>query len=250
MIIDGSSVYRNPSSRNGDRELPELCANGTAVTLLGETETGTSLAAPAVAGVVAVLQGANSRLKWGPEACQAVLLAGSNRQLTSSTWWAGVGTNPKDAKVGAGAVDAEVSYKIALKEVVMNGSAEPRGWAASALEDSSFGSTDKLSTFHYNLRAPGTPTSPLDTVRAKVALAWDSDVTTTTDTQVTASVLKQDLDLLVVDSEGILAGYSASYDNSYEVVDFNAVPGKKYQIKIRRWSGSGSVWFGLAWTVK
>jgi hypothetical protein len=55
LLISGASVYRNPSSPHGDRELPELCANGEAVTTLGLTKSGTSFSSPAVAGVVAFL---------------------------------------------------------------------------------------------------------------------------------------------------------------------------------------------------
>ena len=59
FAISGSSVYRNLNSPHGDRELPELCANGTAVTALGITMGGTSFAAPATAGVAALLQETN-----------------------------------------------------------------------------------------------------------------------------------------------------------------------------------------------
>jgi hypothetical protein len=44
-----------------------------------------------------------------------------------------------------------------------------------------------------------------------------------------SSKLTIDLDLIVKDSKGQVY----SYDNSYEVADFNAVPGKSYQITIR-----------------
>jgi hypothetical protein len=39
-----------PDDRAGGRKLPELCANGTGVTAVGVTESGTSFASPAVAG--------------------------------------------------------------------------------------------------------------------------------------------------------------------------------------------------------
>ena len=53
MATDSSS--RNPSSLHGDRELPEICANGTSVTANGYSMSGTSFAAPAVAGSGRVL---------------------------------------------------------------------------------------------------------------------------------------------------------------------------------------------------
>jgi len=219
------------------------------VTAVGHTKTGTSFAAPATAGVVALLQSANNRLQRFPEACRAVLLAGSHRQLANSTWWADVGSARKDSKVGAGVVDAEVSLQIALKWTSPDKSAVPRGWDGKRLLDSDFDSRDKLSTFSYYLRAPGSPVSPFDRLRVKVAIAWHSEVTTKHD-QTTSSQLTTDLDLLVLDSKGNIAACSASFDNSYEVSDLNAVPGETYRIKIRRWSGSGSVICGIAWTVE
>jgi hypothetical protein len=58
-----------------------------------------------------------------------------------------------------------------------------------------------------------------------------------------------DLDLLVRDSRGVQVASAASWDNSYEVVEFAATRGETYDIIIRRWSGTDSVWYGVAWTV-
>ena len=82
----------------------------------------------------------------------------------------------------------------------------------------------------------------------RVALAWDSAVTSSGDTA-TASTLTVDLDLLVRDSKGVQVASAASWDNSYEVVEFAAQRGETYEIVIRRWSGTDSVWFGVAWAV-
>ena len=63
------------------------------------------------------------------------------------------------------------------------------------------------------------------------------------------SHLTVDLDLMIYDSAGALVGYSGSWDNSYEIAEFRARPGETYTIRIRRWSGTDSVWFGIAWTL-
>jgi hypothetical protein len=42
----GDTVFRNPASSHGDRELPEICANGTGVSVVGLSDSGTSFAAP------------------------------------------------------------------------------------------------------------------------------------------------------------------------------------------------------------
>jgi hypothetical protein len=63
------------------------------------------------------------------------------------------------------------------------------------------------------------------------------------------SKLTVDLDLKVFDSAGNQVGYSGSYDNSYEIAEFVGNPGQEYTIRIRRWSGTDRVFYGIAWTV-
>jgi hypothetical protein len=82
----------------------------------------------------------------------------------------------------------------------------------------------------------------------KVALGWDSAVTSILGIPL-ASTLTVDFDLLVRNSKGVQVASAASWDNSYEVAEFSAVRGETYEIIIRRWSGTDSVWYGLAWTV-
>ena len=61
------TVFLNPSSDHGDRELPEIAANGTGVETVSLTLSGTSMAAPAVAGATACTQEVNGTLKSWPE---------------------------------------------------------------------------------------------------------------------------------------------------------------------------------------
>ena len=85
--MSGDSVFRNPTSTHGDRELPELAANGTGVSANGQTMSGTSFAAPATAGVTALLQDVDSVLCSWPEGCRAILMASAGRNVRDSTWW-------------------------------------------------------------------------------------------------------------------------------------------------------------------
>src|SRR5215813_10874114 len=105
---------------------------------------------------------------------------------------------------------------------------------------------DGLSTFVYRISIPATPILTRATV--KVALAWDSDVTEFKFLGLTiplTSTLTLDFDLMVFDSNNSLVGYSGSWDNSYEIAEFRAIPGETYTAKIRRWSGTDNVWFGI-----
>ena len=86
----------------------------------------------------------------------------------------------------------------------------------------------------------------------KVALAWDSTVGELSFLGIRlpiSSTLAQDLDVRVFDSSGWLVAHSQSWDNSYEIAEFDARRGEEYEIRIRRWSGTGWTWYGIAWTV-
>jgi hypothetical protein len=242
--MSGDSVFRNPTTAHGDRELPELAANGTGVSANGQTKSGTSFAAPATAGVTALLQDVDSVLCSWPEGCRAILMASAGRNVRGSTWWQDV-INRVDARDGAGAVDAQAGVAIAQQRRWRDAPATRRGWDVGTLSSSVVGS-DRLATFRYRIAVSNLIFFP--TVR--VALAWDSAVTTASsgDTA-TASTLTVDLDLLVRDSRGVQVASAASWDNSYEVVEFSASRGETYEIVIRRWSGADNVWYGVAWTV-
>ena len=238
----GDSVFRNPSSSHGDRELPEISANGTGVSAVGESKSGTSFAAPAVAGVTALLQDVDPVLQSWPEGCRAILLAAASRNIEGQTWWQDVVARD-DASDGAGAVDAVAGVRIAQQRRWRDAPATRRGWHVGTLSSAAVGSGG-LATFRYHVTAPRIIFGP--TVR--VALAWDGAVTSSGDTA-TSSKLTVDLDLHVRDSAGSFVAWSASWDNSYEIVEFAARRGETYDIVIRRWSGTDSVWYGIAWDV-
>ena len=242
--MSGDSVFRNPSSPHGDRELPELCANGTVVTAVGLTMSGTSFAAPAVAGITALIQEANSTLQIWPEGCRAILLASANRSVTGGTWWNDVSSGI-DSKDGAGAANAYNCYAITENRVSRNGIAQ-RGWDIGTLSSRDFDS-NRMSTFTYRVRTPVFGWSPF--ARVKIALAWDSEVRIGGFPPSFSSNLTLDLDLLVYDANNNFVGSSESWDNSYEIVEFTPRANATYTIKIRRWSGTNDTWFGIAWNV-
>jgi hypothetical protein len=245
--VSSDSVFRNPTSSHGDRELPEISANGTDVTTVGFTKSGTSMASPATAGVAALLQSTAGTLKSWPEGCRAILLAGATKNVVGDTWWQDV-VDDDDASDGTGAVNAFESYRIAQSRRSRNAAATRRGWDVGTLDSGDFDSSG-LSTFAYRVQVPSFWFGPR---HVKVALAWNSKVTTFSIFGITiplSSQLKLDLDLKIFDKNGNQVGYSGSWDNSYEVAEFDAIPGETYDIRIRRWSGTDWTWYGLAWTV-
>jgi hypothetical protein len=245
--MSASSVFRNPASSHGDRELPEISANGTNVTTVGLTKSGTSMASPACTGIVALLQNTNATLQHWPEGCRAILLAGATRNIVNQTWWEDV-VDDVDASDGSGAVNALESHRIAGQRKGRNNTASRRGWDIGSLGSSDFNDAD-LSTFSYRIQVPPTFLAPR---HVKVALAWTSKITTISFLGITlplSSLLTVDLDLKIFDARGNQVGYSGSFDNSYELAEFTGTPGATYTIRIRRWSGTDRVWYGLAWTV-
>jgi hypothetical protein len=255
--MSGTSVYRNPSSNHSDRELPEISANGVGVTAVGITNSGTSFASPAVAGIAALIQGTNTLLKRWPEGCRAILLAGAKRNIQGQTWWQDVVADV-DAADGSGSADALESYFITKNRRSRNSAGTRRGWDVGTMRSGDF-NDNGLSTFSYRITIPASPVfSFLGPRHVKVALAWNSQVKTLDELFPSwfpmpevpiTSQLTLDLDLKVFDSNGNLVGYSGSWDNSYEIAEFEGKPGQTYDIKIRRWSGTYESWYGIAWTV-
>jgi hypothetical protein len=246
--MSSSSVFRNPTSTHGDRELPEIGANGTSVATTGLTMSGTSMASPASAGIGALLQSASPTLKSWPEGCRAILLAGATRNVAGDTWWQDI-LDGDDASDGSGAVNALESHRITKNRRGRNNAPSRRGWDVGTLASGDFGANG-LSTFSYRIQVPSIPF--FGPRHVKVALAWDSKVSTFEFFGFTfpiSSQLTVDLDLKVFDQNGNQVGYAGSWDNSYEIAEFDAIPGQIYDIRIRRWSGTDWTWFGLAWTV-
>lgn len=244
--MSGSSVFRNPDPPGSfdDRELPELSANGVSVDAVDVSKSGTSFASPAVAGSAALLQNMDNLLLWWPEGIRAILLASAGRNISGRSWQEDLWSDGVD---GAGALDVDAAGRIALNRRGENNSASPRGYDVGRLSASDFDSAGR-SRFEYRIRVPNDP----DRTRVKVALAWNGEVDTWSIFGIRlylSSNLEMDYDLHIYDDRDNLVAWSSSWDNSYEIAEFDADPGRTYTARIREWSGSGGSWYGLAWTV-
>ncbi len=240
------SVFRNPASTHGDREQPEISANGIGVTAVGLTMSGTSFAAPATAGVAAVLQQAAPVLQSWPEGCRAILQASAWRNPSGGRWRADLIAGV-DGRDGAGAVDAEAAVSIAKSRQ----HAQQRRLAPRlGHRDAAYGRPLQWRCRRSPI-AIKTPARPIFWGQhVKVALAWDSNATRTSFLffESLSDALTVDLDLQVRDSAGNFVAFSSSFDNSYEIAEFDAKAGETYEVSIRRWSGTDDVWYGIAWT--
>jgi hypothetical protein len=237
--MSSDSASRNPETTMGDRELPEICANGTDVTVLGLTKSGTSFASPAVAGSVALLQNVNATLANWPEGSRAILLAGAVNVVGLS--WPDALKGGFDQRDGSGALDIEESVKIAQHPVGPGNEGQQRGWDVGTFRSGDF--EDGKWRHFYRIKMP-----MIGTFRGiKVALAWNADPTASGHI---AANPPTDYDLSVFDEAGTLVAASSSFDNSYEIVHFTGERGKTYVVRVTKaWGDEGS-WYGLAWSIR
>ncbi|KAI2642238.1 peptidase S8/S53 domain-containing protein [Xylaria nigripes] len=248
IVMAGDSTFRNPISIHGDRELPEIAANGTAVGSNEQLMSGTSLSASAVAGAVGLIQGIDVSLQSHPESCRAILLASAKRTLARGTLWGDI-VSGVDAKCGAGALDSQTAIDIASNKVVASASPPTvSGWGRAIIKAREDNEGIKA-TYAIKVPSASTPTTSPTAFVVKAAIAWNSKVKSE-DNRPIRSVLELDLDLVIRDQAGAIVAYSCSLDNSYEVVEFYAVPDETYNLEVVHTSGKGATWVGSAWTVR
>lgn len=227
-VMYSTSSYVDPVSPHGDREKPEVAAPGSNITStvispnfdcsVLELGSGTSFSAPAVAGLAADLMQAKPDLVVFPESTKALIMAGATDNVEGA-----VALSEKD---GAGGVNALTSYTSAINNRYM--------WTNVVA-----GSFD----------ANGDITIDMGWVnagqRVKVALVWDSNPSW----DYTTDPLNADLDLWVFGPNQVQA--SASWDNSYETVDFTATTSGNFQIKVHKFRFDGfNEYLAAAWSLQ
>jgi hypothetical protein len=222
-----TSSWEDPLSLHGDREKPEVAAPGANIKTtvmspnfacdMAEIGSGTSFSAPAVAGLAADLIQVNSSLRIFPESLKALILAGATDNIEGAA-----GLSEKD---GAGAVNALTSYTSTINNRYRWFDVVP----------SSFDANRDL-TIDMGWVNAGQ--------RVKIALVWDSTPTS----DYLTDPLKADLDLYVFGPNQFQG--SASFDNSYEVVDFTATQSGNFQIKVKNFRFDGfNEYVGVAWSL-
>ncbi|MDP2752958.1 MAG: S8 family serine peptidase [Nitrospirota bacterium] len=217
------SSYKNPPSPNGDREKPEVAAVGgertyidptgsimsttTATPWIGSVGWGTSYAAPEVAGEASLLINKTTWLGGWPETVKAVIMASADHNIE--------GSSRLSDQDGAGGINVNEAYNIVTK---------PTRLAGISLT--------------YSGGAPwyGQNITVSQGQKVRVAIAWDSNSTGYGG----SDILNADLDLRIQRWTGsswvteTRAGYSTSYDNSFEIVEFNAPVKGTYRAKVSK----------------
>lgn len=214
--MNGCSSYVNPFT---GIEKPEVAAVGSSISStitttpwIANVGSGTSYAAPMVAGEAALLMQRNSSLRIRPEAVKAIIMAAALHNIE--------GNSRLSDRDGAGGVDMRAAFHLVDK-----------GWW-----DWSSHTASSLPVTYTVFASQGE--------RVRVAIAWDS----TPSADYSADPLQADLDLSVRDESGTLIASSVSIYNSYEIVEFTAPATGSYSLRINDFSFAGAVeYVGIAW---
>ena len=215
-VMNGSSSTINPSS---GMEKPEVAAAGSSITSTtmnspwtGNVGSGTSYAAPMVAGEAALLMERNSSLEIRPEAVKAIIMASALNNIEGSSRLSGAD--------GAGGVDMHAAFRIV----------DEGWWAWRAVDSTDF----PISYYVYAYAG--------ETVRA--VISWDSDP----NGSYTSDPLDADIDLRVYAPNGSYQTGSLSVANSFEIVEFTAATTGNHELRISDFTFNGSIeYLGVAW---
>lgn len=217
------SNYRDPGGTawnpHGDFNKPNVSAPAASVrTANGLGASGTSVAAPIVAGIAAQVIARVPSLALRPEATRAIIMASAiNRSPLP-----GAGANADHE--GTGTASAMWANRIL--------NAGDGAWGGHLLAGMSAGQT-----LTQNVAVTAGQ-------KVKVVVSWNSHSSGST----SADRLMADLDLRVVGPDGSVVG-SYTYDNNYEWVEFTAARSGTARIEVRqsRFEAT-SERIGLAWT--
>lgn len=226
-IFNTCSSYKDPTSSHGDREKPEVAAPGTnidstitASPWTGGIGSGTSFAAPMVTSGAALMMNRSSTLSAWPETVKAILMTSAVHNLEGSA--------RLSERDGAGGIVLDRADDIVRRYN----------------SQSDWGGVNYTCSTANNLVLDTIPATTGQRIRATIAFDTDPAYGSY------ASQPAADLELQILRPDGSVAAQSISYDNTYEIVDFNAPVNGTYTMRVGKFRCSHSPrYLGWAWRI-
>lgn len=219
-VMAASSSFVDPTSTVGDREKPEIAAPGTDIRMLsngfpwsGQTNSGTSFAAPMVAGTAARLIQRKPFLGIWPEQLRATLMAGAVNNIEGAKRLSDVD--------GAGMMAVNTAARIL----------DDNRHGGRRVDCNTFGRSQVVSTTTLRRGQP-----------LRAAISWTADPSAVDH----ANRPSADLDLEVRGPDGSV--FSSSFDNTSEIADFRASTSGTYEIRVINFRCARSTFVGWAHT--
>ena len=220
-VMAGTSSFVDPTSTHGDREKPEVSAPGTSIQMLsngfpwpGQTNSGTSFAAPQVAGTAARLIQRKPFLGIWPEQLRAILMSSAVNNIEGATRLSDVD--------GAGMIAVDTAARIL----------DDNRHGGRQVDCNTFGSSQVVSS-----------TTLAANQRLRAAISWTADPSAVDH----ANRPSADLDLEVRGPSGSF--FSASFDNTSEIVDLRAPVAGNYDVRVINFRCARSTFVGWAHTI-
>jgi hypothetical protein len=207
LILDEYGFcYLNPASAHNDREKPEVVAVGILKDVLGfqgalTEASGTSVAAPQVSGLAALLIDREPTLAYKDEALRAIIMSSAIHNIEESEVMDF--QDDFDDRDGAGAIDCKTADDILKNNTYFY---------------NIYNASDFPFNFYVNVTAPS---------KVRVAIAWSAYSDGIFD------YLDADFDFYVYDPSSVMAAASGSFDNNYEIVSFDATETGTYRVEIQ-----------------
>lgn len=212
-VVSDFSNYIDPET---GAEKPDFTAPGEDQCLRGDCRiSGTSLASPHAAGMAANYAGQFSGPRDAPFLLRSLMVA--------------TATNAETGNSGGGADSTGVGGLSFLND---RNSAYAYFWYVDA--DNSHYSSSSNPNWTGSDNVVEFYVAANEEVNA--AIAWNNRGSYTYAHRTDAHAIGQDYDLQVVDPNGRVVGSSSSWDNSFELVRFNATVSGTYKFKIKRYA--------------
>lgn len=240
------SSWKNHSTPHMDRELPDLLAPGYSLdTGSVSGQGGTSMAAPQVAGAVALIRERNPfQLASGnwPEAQRAMLLASADCNVDGVDLSLEDSTDDRD---GAGLLNVFRAVQLAdPANRVLDTTPRVRGFR--------YGSMNFSYDFWAGVWQYDSHITTDATGRLRAVLVWDATPAcsgSSVPSSCTGETIDADLNLTLVTLGNIGVAHSASFDNNYEVITASLTPNTEYVLRVTK-SGTPNAsftYYGIAW---